>query len=101
MSGIHRFLTRRDRRSRSRQSKDEVLIRILSETQQMVSRWETCYLFANSAHFQGSNILTRPSFRDFFTPHAAKDDDQEHQKKVLSLCQPTRHLLSTDSGART
>lgn len=63
MSGIHRFLTRRDRHSRSRQSKEE-----------------------------SSHILTRPSLRGFFTPSAAKDEDQEHQKKIKTIENRIRSL---------
>jgi hypothetical protein len=48
-------------------------------------------MFTNLAYFQGSNNHARPVLRGFFTPHATKDDDQEHQKKVLSPHRLTRY----------
>ncbi|KAH8434622.1 ubiquitin C-terminal hydrolase family protein [Aspergillus melleus] len=57
MSGIHRFLTRRERYSRHGKHIKE----------------------------ESSNVLSRPHFRGFFSSDRSSDDASEEQKKVKSL----------------
>ncbi|KAJ5795091.1 Peptidase C19 ubiquitin carboxyl-terminal hydrolase 2 [Penicillium paradoxum] len=64
MSGIHRFLTRRDRNHKlNKQNKEEA-----------------------------SHILSRPLFHGFFKPEAPLEDDHENEKKVKALVQRIRKL---------
>ncbi|KAJ5345327.1 hypothetical protein N7452_003331 [Penicillium brevicompactum] len=64
MSGIHRFLTRRDRHHKlSKQSKEEA-----------------------------SHILSRPLFQSFFKSETTSEDNQDHEKKVKALVQRIKQL---------
>ncbi|OQD88377.1 hypothetical protein PENANT_c004G06162 [Penicillium antarcticum] len=64
MSGIHRFLTRRDRHQKlHKQSKEEA-----------------------------SHLLSRPLFQNFFKSETKLENNQEHDKKVKALIQRIKQL---------
>ncbi|KAJ5775255.1 uncharacterized protein N7511_000266 [Penicillium nucicola] len=64
MSGIHRFLTRRDRHHKlHKQNKEEA-----------------------------SHLLSRPLFQNFFKSETKLEDNQEHDKKVKALVQRIKQL---------
>ncbi|KAJ5689150.1 hypothetical protein N7462_003542 [Penicillium macrosclerotiorum] len=72
MSGIHRFLTRRDRGHRSaRQSKEE-----------------------------GSHALSLPLLRGFFTSQPTQENSQDHEKKVKTVENRIRSLGITTLEVR-
>ena len=92
MSGIHRFLTRRDRHGRGRQSKEEVGINatfhavVFAETP-WCSTTTNSLALADAAHIKKPHVLPVPHFRGFFTttdtPSNAQENNSEHEKKVL------------------
>ncbi|CAG8919205.1 unnamed protein product [Penicillium salamii] len=68
MSGIHRFLTRRDRHHKlNKQSKEEVST-------------------------PASHILSRPLFQGFFKSEPISEENNDHDKKVKSLVQRIKQL---------